>query len=67
VIQSAARMADDVVEIGFTTAGSSSAKRGSRMQKYYRDVAMFKTHIAAQWDVTYASEARFALGQPLTF
>lgn len=34
------------------------AKRGSRMQKYYRDLAMYKTHIAAQWDVPYASEFR---------
>ena len=66
-IQTAARLANEAVELVFTTAGSSAAKRGSRIQKYYRDVAMYKTHIAAQWDVTYGSLARFHFGGPLTF
>ena len=35
------------------------------MEKYYRDVAMYKTHIAAQWDVTFGSLSRFHFGQPL--
>lgn len=67
VVQTSARLANEAVEILFTTAGTTSAKRDSRMQKYYRDVAMYKTHIAAQWDVTYSSLSRFHFGQPLTF
>lgn len=67
IIQQAAQLANDAVELAFNSAGSSSAKRGSPMEKYYRDVAMYKTHIAAQWDVTYGSTSRFHFGQPLTF
>ena len=67
VVQQAARLANQAVEIAFTTAGSSSAKTGSPMEKYYRDVAMYKTHIAAQWDVQFGSYSRFHFGQPLTF
>ncbi|WP_024475848.1 acyl-CoA dehydrogenase family protein [Arthrobacter sp. CAL618] len=67
VVQQAARLANDAVELAFTTAGTSSAKSGSPMEKYYRDVAMYKTHIAAQWDVTFGSLSRFHFGQPLTF
>lgn len=66
-VQTAARLANEAVELAFTTAGTSSAARGSRMQKYYRDVATYKTHIAAQWDVTYGSLARYHFGGPLTF
>ncbi|WP_442542685.1 acyl-CoA dehydrogenase family protein [Arthrobacter sp. KN11-1C] len=67
VVQQAAQLAIQAVEIAFTTAGSSSAKSGSPMEKYYRDVAMYKTHIAAQWDVTFGAVSRFHFGQPLTF
>lgn len=67
VLQQAARLADQAVDLAFTTAGTTSAKKGSRMQKYFRDVSMYRTHIAAQWDVTYSSESRYHFGQPLTF
>ena len=43
---------------------SSAAKRGTRMQRYYRDVAMYRGHIAAQ-DLTTAGElARAHFGLP---
>ena len=67
VVQQAAQLALDAVDLAFSTAGSSAAKRGSALEKYYRDSAMYKTHIAAQWDVTYSSIARYHVGQPLTF
>lgn len=63
----AARQAVQAVDLAFATAGSSAAKRGSRMQKYFRDAAMFRTHIAAQYDVVAASYGRVHFGQPLTF
>jgi 3-hydroxy-9,10-secoandrosta-1,3,5(10)-triene-9,17-dione monooxygenase len=67
VILQAARQATQAVDLAFTTAGSSAAKRGSRMQKYFRDAAMFRTHIAAQYDVVAASYGRYHFGRPLTF
>jgi len=67
VILQSAQLANEAVDLAFSSAGSSVAKLGSPMEKYYRDVAMFKTHIAAKWDVTYGSLARYHFGQPLTF
>jgi 3-hydroxy-9,10-secoandrosta-1,3,5(10)-triene-9,17-dione monooxygenase len=67
VILQGALLANDAVDLAFSTAGSSAARLGSPMEKYYRDVAMFKTHIAAKWDVTYGSVSRYHFGQPLTF
>lgn len=66
VIQ-AARLAGQAIDIAFSTAGSSSAgKAGTRLEKYYRDAAMYRTHIGAQYDMLLASQARAVLGQPLT-
>ncbi|MGV9481596.1 acyl-CoA dehydrogenase family protein [Gordonia aichiensis] len=67
IVQTAARIANDAVDLAFSTAGSTSAKKGSSMEKYYRDVAMYKTHIAAQWDVTFNSLSHFHFGEPLVF
>ncbi|TCO28051.1 3-hydroxy-9,10-secoandrosta-1,3,5(10)-triene-9,17-dione monooxygenase [Kribbella steppae] len=67
VILQGAQLANEAVDLAFATAGSSAARLGSPMEKYYRDVAMFKTHIAAKWDVTYGSVSRYHFGQPLTF
>lgn len=64
----AAHIAMQAVDIAFSSGGTSSvSKTGSRMGKYYKDVAMYKTHIGSQFDAIYASNARFVLGQPLDF
>ena len=55
MIQQAGQLAAHAVEIIFAAAGSSAAKRGTRLQRYYRDVAMYRGHIAAQ-DLTTAGE-----------
>lgn len=66
VIQ-AAKLAGQAIDLAFSTAGSSSAgKAGTRFEKYYRDAAMYRTHIGAQHDMLLASQARSVLGQPLT-
>ncbi|MCS5723910.1 hypothetical protein N1028_05945 [Herbiconiux sp. CPCC 203407] len=67
VLLQAAQLALGAVDLAFATAGSSSAKRGARMQKYYRDAAMYRTHIATQFDVVSASSAAHYLGGPLVF
>lgn len=64
----AAQLGIEAVDLAFSHGGTSStAMRGSRLGKYYKDVAMYKTHIGAQFDMIYASNARFMLGQPLDF
>jgi len=62
--QQAARLAADAVDRLFTTAGTSAAKRGSRLQRCFRDVAMYRTHIGAQADLHFAANARVHLGLP---
>jgi 3-hydroxy-9,10-secoandrosta-1,3,5(10)-triene-9,17-dione monooxygenase len=49
ILQTAGRLASDAVEHLFASSGSSAAKRGTRMQRYLRDVAMYRGHIAAQY------------------
>jgi 3-hydroxy-9,10-secoandrosta-1,3,5(10)-triene-9,17-dione monooxygenase len=66
VVQHAARLADESVDITFTTSGTSSAKTGGRLGKYFRDVSVYRTHVAAQYDVTHSSSARYHFGAPLT-
>ncbi len=66
-IVQAARLAQEAIEVAFTTAGTTSAAlAGTRMGKYYTDAAMYRTHIGAQHDVLLASLGRVLLGQPLT-
>jgi 3-hydroxy-9,10-secoandrosta-1,3,5(10)-triene-9,17-dione monooxygenase len=66
VMAQAGKLAWQAVDLMFTTAGTSAARRGSRLQRYFRDTAMFRTHIAAQYDVVAGSTGRVLLGQPLT-
>lgn len=66
VVQQAAQLADECVDLAFTTSGTTSAKKGMRLGKYFRDVSVYRTHVAAQYDVTYSSAARYHFGQPLT-
>lgn len=63
----AGKLAQAAVETAFSTAGSSSSgKTGARLGKYFRDSAMYRTHIGVQYDMLFASQARVVLGQPLT-
>ena len=63
----AARLAGEAIDLAFAHAGTSSAAlAGTKLQKYYQDAAMFRTHIGAQWDVLLAAQARTQLGKPLT-
>jgi 3-hydroxy-9,10-secoandrosta-1,3,5(10)-triene-9,17-dione monooxygenase len=66
MVQHAAQLVWRGVEQMFHTGGSSAATRGSRLQAIYRDVSMYRTHIAAQYPVTAASAARARLGLPIT-
>jgi 3-hydroxy-9,10-secoandrosta-1,3,5(10)-triene-9,17-dione monooxygenase len=48
--QYATKLAGDAVDLMFRTAGTHVAQSGSMLQRYFRDMAVIKTHIAAQMD-----------------
>lgn len=49
ILQQSGRLAAEAVELLFRSSGSSAARRGQRMQRYFRDAAMYRGHIAAQY------------------
>ncbi|MCM2472395.1 acyl-CoA dehydrogenase [Rhizobium sp. CG5] len=52
-LQHAARLVEDAVQILYSAAGTSiSAKNGSRLQRYYRDISMARTNPGLQFDRT---------------
>jgi 3-hydroxy-9,10-secoandrosta-1,3,5(10)-triene-9,17-dione monooxygenase len=64
VIQQAGQLAAEAVQEVFAASSSSAAKRGTRLQRYYRDVAMYRGHIAAQYLTTAGELARVHFGLP---
>jgi 3-hydroxy-9,10-secoandrosta-1,3,5(10)-triene-9,17-dione monooxygenase len=66
VMAQCGRLAWQAVDLMFASGGSSAARHGSRLERCFRDAAMFRTHIAAQYEVVFASTGRARLGQPLT-
>ena len=48
ILQHAGDIAARAVEHMFHTGGSSAARRGERLQRYFRDVAMYCGHLSAQ-------------------
>lgn len=50
LLQEAGKMSCEAVETLFRSAGSSSATKGQPMQRYMRDVLMYRTHTGAQFD-----------------
>jgi 3-hydroxy-9,10-secoandrosta-1,3,5(10)-triene-9,17-dione monooxygenase len=48
--QYATRLAGDAVDLMFRTCGTHVAQSDSALQRYFRDMAVIKTHIAAQID-----------------
>jgi 3-hydroxy-9,10-secoandrosta-1,3,5(10)-triene-9,17-dione monooxygenase len=62
--QQAGQLAVRAVTELFAAASSSAAKRGQRMQRYYRDVSMYHGHISAQYLSTAGELARVHFGLP---
>jgi len=64
MIQHAGGMACEAVELLFHTAGSAVARKGSRLQRYFNDVAMYRGHSSSQ-QLNFASGlARLHFGLP---
>jgi 3-hydroxy-9,10-secoandrosta-1,3,5(10)-triene-9,17-dione monooxygenase len=66
MLQQAAQLAIKAIDVIFAAASSSAAKRGQRIQRYYRDVCMYHGHIAAQYLNTAGELARVHFGLPDT-
>src|SRR5689334_8110697 len=64
MIQQAGQLAAQAVQEVFAASSSSAAKRGTRLQRYYRDVAMYHGHIASQYQATAGDLARVHFGLP---
>lgn len=61
-VHQAGQLALQALDLVFQNAGSSAAKQGSRMQRYYRDMAMFRGHPTALIDSLAVGHARTYLG-----
>jgi 3-hydroxy-9,10-secoandrosta-1,3,5(10)-triene-9,17-dione monooxygenase len=61
----AARLAVKSVEIAFYAGGSSSAKKGGRLNRYFRDMATYRTHPIAQYHTAAIGFAQGYLGLPV--
>ena len=67
VCNQAGRMAVEAVEMLAAASGTAAVLSGQRMQRYLRDVQIYRTHTNAQignWAATYG---RLELGLPLSF
>jgi 3-hydroxy-9,10-secoandrosta-1,3,5(10)-triene-9,17-dione monooxygenase len=63
----AGRMASECVEQLFYAGGTSGAKRGHRLNRYYRDMATYRTHPIAQYETAAEAmgQAHFDLPMPM--
>ena len=64
MIQVAARMAVDATSELFGAASSSAAKRGTALQRHFRDSAVYLGHISARHDTVSTEVARLHFGLP---
>jgi 3-hydroxy-9,10-secoandrosta-1,3,5(10)-triene-9,17-dione monooxygenase len=64
MIQQAAQLAIQATTELFGASSSSAAKRGTRLQRYYRDMSVYHGHISAQYLTTATEMARVHFGLP---
>ncbi len=50
-LQHAGRMSWEAIELLARTSSSSAAKDGERMQRYYRDASIYRSHLSSQFDM----------------
>jgi 3-hydroxy-9,10-secoandrosta-1,3,5(10)-triene-9,17-dione monooxygenase len=60
----ACRNACEAVEMLFHTVGASVARRGDKLQRYFRDVQMYRIHIQSQ-AIMPVIRAHVQLGLPI--
>jgi 3-hydroxy-9,10-secoandrosta-1,3,5(10)-triene-9,17-dione monooxygenase len=64
VAQTAGRLACEAVEHLFHVSSSASAKKGAKMERYFRDVAMYRGHTSSQYLSTASGIGRVHYGLP---
>src|SRR5262249_49354750 len=62
--QQCVRLAWEAMELMFRTAGSSAAAASSPLGRYFRNLAVIRTHITLQIDRTAVNAARLHFGMP---
>jgi 3-hydroxy-9,10-secoandrosta-1,3,5(10)-triene-9,17-dione monooxygenase len=62
--QEVLRLTWDAVDLMFRTSGSSSAAQGALLGRYFRNLAVIRTHITMQSEITAANVARLHFGLP---
>ena len=67
MLQQGGRLAAEVVETLFHNVGAFATKKGNRLQRYFRDVQMYRTHMSAQHQAFATYVARAHLGRPTGF
>ena len=50
-LQHGGRLAWEAIELLARTSGSSAAKDGERMQRYYRDASIYRSHLSSQYEM----------------
>jgi 3-hydroxy-9,10-secoandrosta-1,3,5(10)-triene-9,17-dione monooxygenase len=65
MIQQAGRLAGEAVDVVFANASSAATKKGQKIERYYRDVAMYRSHISSQILNFAAPIARSRFGLPV--
>jgi 3-hydroxy-9,10-secoandrosta-1,3,5(10)-triene-9,17-dione monooxygenase len=63
LLQEAGKMACEAVETLFHSSGSSSVAKGQPMQRYMRDVLMYRTHGGAQFEVVAQGVGAVEIGE----
>ncbi|HEY4421191.1 MAG TPA: hypothetical protein VGN22_16830, partial [Pseudonocardia sp.] len=60
--QQIVQLASRAVETIFRTSGSSAANKGRRIERYFRDLNMVRTHVTLQFERTWENVGRMRLG-----
>jgi 3-hydroxy-9,10-secoandrosta-1,3,5(10)-triene-9,17-dione monooxygenase len=50
-LQHAGRLSWEAIELLARTSSSSAAKDGERMQRYYRDASVYRSHLSSQYEM----------------
>ena len=61
----AGALACDAVDLLFRAASSAAAKKGQRIERYYRDCAMYRSHMSSQFPNLASGLARLHFGMPM--
>ena len=62
--QQVVELCSRAVDLIFRTAGSSAARRDERIERYFRDLNMMRTHVTLQYERTYENVGQMRLGRP---